>query len=48
MIYVNNFGGYTDLYGSVASVMVLMVWCNMTVTAFIMGAEINSLLRHHP
>jgi membrane protein len=48
MIYVNNFGGYTDLYGSVASVMVLMVWFNMTVTAFIMGAEINSLLHRHP
>lgn len=44
MIYANYFGKYTNLYGSLASIMVLMIWFHTTAASFILGAEINTVL----
>lgn len=44
--YVNNFGNYNETYGSVAAVVVLMLWLNLTFFIILLGAEINSELEH--
>jgi len=45
VFYVDRFGSYTTLYGSLASIIVLMVWFHTTSAALIMGAELNAVLR---
>lgn len=47
MIYTNNFGSYSSVYGSLASIMALMVWLHTTSMSFIMGAELNFVLRQN-
>lgn len=42
--YINNFGNYSRLYGSLAAVFVLMIWLFLTSMMFIFGVEINSVL----
>ena len=44
--YVNNFGNYQETYGSVAAVIILMLWFNLTSFVILLGAEINSELEH--
>lgn len=44
--YVNNFGNYNETYGSVAAVIILMLWFNLTTFIILLGAEINSELEH--
>ncbi len=44
--YVNNFGSYNETYGSVAAVIILMLWFNLTSFIILLGAEINSELEH--
>ncbi|MCC9136975.1 YihY/virulence factor BrkB family protein [Pontibacter silvestris] len=44
--YVNNFGNYGETYGPVASVIILMLWFNLTSFIILLGAEINSELEH--
>ncbi|CAN5238759.1 YihY/virulence factor BrkB family protein [soil metagenome] len=44
--YVNNFGNYNETYGSVAAVVILMLWLNLTFFIILLGAEINSELEH--
>ncbi|GHA80847.1 YihY/virulence factor BrkB family protein [Pontibacter akesuensis] len=44
--YVNNFGNYSETYGSVAAVIILMLWFNLTSFIILLGAEINSELEH--
>ena len=44
--YVNNFGNYNETYGSVAAVIILMLWFNLTSFTILLGAEINSELEH--
>ena len=43
MYYSNHYGQYTNLYGSLASIMVLMIWFHTTAAALITGAEINEV-----
>lgn len=43
-IYVNNYSKYSMIYGSVASMFILMIWLNMISLVFILGCEINALL----
>ena len=43
MYYSNHYGQYTNLYGSLASIMVLMIWFHTTAAALITGAEINAV-----
>ncbi|MEN0665395.1 YihY/virulence factor BrkB family protein [Caldifermentibacillus hisashii] len=41
--YVNNFGNYTFMYGSLGVIIVLMTWFYITGAVLIIGGEINGL-----
>ena len=41
-LYVDNFGNYNKTYGSLAAVVVLLLWLWMTSYAVLLGAEINA------
>jgi len=41
--YVNNFGKYTFMYGSLGVIIVLMIWFYITGAVLIIGGEINGL-----
>lgn len=45
--YVANFGNYSAAYGSLASIIILMLWMYMTGIAVLLGCEINSIRRSH-
>lgn len=45
-LYVDNFGSYAKTYGSLASVVILMLWFYLTVFIILLGAEINSEMEH--
>lgn len=42
--YVENFANYSLIYGTLGTVVVLMIWLYLTATVLIMGAEINNAL----
>lgn len=42
--YVDRVAHYSALYGSIGTVIVLMVWLNMSAAVLIMGAEVNGVL----
>ena len=42
--YVNHLARYSLLYGSIGTVIVLLVWLNLTSVVLIMGAELNGAL----
>jgi membrane protein len=44
--YVNNFGSYNETYGTIAGVIVLMLWLYLTCFLVLFGAEINSEAEH--
>jgi membrane protein len=44
--YVNNFGSYDKTYGTIAGVIVLMLWLYLTCYLILFGAEINSEAEH--
>ena len=41
--YVNNFGNYSVMYGSLGAIIVLMIWFYITAAVLIIGGEINGL-----
>lgn len=41
-IYVNNFGNYGETYGSLAGVVVLLLWMWLSAFAALFGAEVNA------
>jgi membrane protein len=43
--YVNNFASYDKVYGTLAAVVVLMVWLWISAMTFLVGGEINKLWR---
>lgn len=45
--YVNNFGNYTFMYGSLGVIIVLMIWFYITGAVLIIGGEINGLNEQH-
>ena len=44
--YVSNFGNYSATYGSIAGVILLMLWLYITGLVMLLGAEINSEIEH--
>ena len=41
-LYVANFGAYDKTYGSLAAVVVLMLWFWVTILAVLVGAALNA------
>ena len=41
-IYTSNFGSYNESYGSLAAVVVLMLWLFLTAFAVLLGAHVNA------
>lgn len=44
--YVDSFGSYGETYGSLAGVIVLMLWFFLTAFAVLVGAELNAETEH--
>ncbi len=44
-IFLRNFGTYNKTYGSLAAVVILLVWLWMSGFIFLLGAEINALMK---
>jgi membrane protein len=44
--YVSNFGSYNKMYGSVAAVVILMMWFYITAFIALLGAEVDSEMEH--
>jgi len=44
-LFVRNFGSYNVTYGSIAAVIILMVYLWLSGFIFLLGAEINALMR---
>jgi membrane protein len=42
VLYLNNFGNFGQIYGSLAAVMVLLVWIFISALILIIGAELAS------
>lgn len=41
-LYVENFGGYNKVYGSIAGVIVLMLWFYFSGVTLLLGGELNA------
>jgi len=44
-IFLRNFGTYSKTYGSLAGLVILMMWLWISGLVFLLGAEINSLMK---
>ncbi len=44
-IFLRNFGTYNKTYGSLAGLVILMMWLWISGLVFLLGAEINSLMK---
>jgi membrane protein len=42
--YVNNFGKYSETYGSLGAIVVLLLWLNLTAYVVVLGAELDAEL----
>ncbi|HEX6993908.1 MAG TPA: YihY/virulence factor BrkB family protein [Gammaproteobacteria bacterium] len=45
-LYVSNFGSYNETFGSVAAVVVLMMWFYLSAYFVLLGGELNAELEH--
>ncbi len=45
-IYVRNFGSYTETYGTLGGVIILLMWFWLSAFVVLMGAELNSEMEH--
>lgn len=43
--YANNYARYSEFYGSITAVIVLMIWLFVSSNIILIGGEINSVLR---
>lgn len=44
--YVSNFGSYNETYGSIGSVVILLLWFYLTAFSVLLGAELNAEMEH--
>jgi membrane protein len=44
-VFVRNFGSYNKTYGSLTAVVILMIWLWISGLIFLLGAEINALMK---
>jgi len=44
--YVSSFGTYTETYGAIGGVMVLLLWFYLSGVVFLLGAELNAEIEH--
>lgn len=44
--YISNFGNYNATYGSLAAVVILLLWFYLSAFSIILGAQINSEIEH--
>lgn len=42
--YINNFGNYTNTYGSLGGIIILLIWIYAISIVIVLGAEINATL----
>ncbi len=40
--YINNFGQYNKLYGSIGALIVIMIWLNIIATVLLIGFELDA------
>jgi membrane protein len=43
-LYVAHFGSYNKTYGSIAAIIIFLIWLYLTNTAILLGAELNAEL----
>ncbi len=44
--YVNNFGRYSDVYGSIGVIIILMIWLQITSNTILLGGELNATIAY--
>jgi membrane protein len=44
-IFLRNFGAYNKTYGGLAAVVILMIWLWISGLVFLIGAEINAMMK---
>ena len=42
--YAANIANYTNIYGSLSTIIVLLIWLNLGSLSIILGSEMNSLI----
>lgn len=45
-LYVSRIGAFSEMYGSLASIVVLLLWFWLTAISILLGAEVDSELEH--
>jgi membrane protein len=45
-LYIANFGSYTETYGIIGGVMMLLLWFYLSGIAILLGAELNAEIEH--
>ncbi|MDR1703526.1 MAG: YihY/virulence factor BrkB family protein [Clostridiales bacterium] len=43
-MYVSSYANYTVIYGSIASIFIMLMWLNFITAFLLVGSEINALL----
>ncbi len=45
-VYVENFGNYNKVYGSLGALVILLMWLYLSAYALLLGAELNAEMEH--
>ncbi|MET0159017.1 MAG: YihY/virulence factor BrkB family protein [Acidimicrobiales bacterium] len=45
-VYTSTFGSYNETYGSLAAVVILLLWLQLTAMTVLVGAELNQVLQN--